>query len=85
MSFGRIVKAMIKEAMERGEFDNLPGKGKRHFYPTKVRFTNYPHPAILPDVEVDFLCSHRVGSLFGTIACGTLDPSRASQRGSFLL
>src|SRR5512134_1657701 len=28
MSFERIVEAMIKEAMERGEFDNLPGKGK---------------------------------------------------------
>jgi DnaJ-like protein len=29
MSFDRIVEALIKEAMERGEFDNLPGKGKR--------------------------------------------------------
>ena len=28
MSFERIVEAMIKEAMERGDFDNLPGKGK---------------------------------------------------------
>src|SRR5215216_3808814 len=28
MSFDQIVEAMIKEAMERGEFDNLPGKGK---------------------------------------------------------
>ena len=28
MTFDRIVEAMIKEAMERGEFDNLPGKGK---------------------------------------------------------
>jgi len=28
MVFNRIVEAMIKEAMERGEFDNLPGKGK---------------------------------------------------------
>jgi hypothetical protein len=28
MSFDRIVEAIIKEAMERGEFDNLPGKGK---------------------------------------------------------
>ncbi|HEY9153473.1 MAG TPA: DUF1992 domain-containing protein [Anaerolineales bacterium] len=28
MSFDRIVDAIIKEAMERGEFDNLPGKGK---------------------------------------------------------
>ena len=26
--FDRIVEAMIKEAMERGEFDNLSGKGK---------------------------------------------------------
>ena len=26
--FDRIVEAMIKDAMERGEFDNLPGKGK---------------------------------------------------------
>lgn len=26
--FDRIVEAMINEAMERGEFDNLPGKGK---------------------------------------------------------
>jgi hypothetical protein len=28
MSCDRIVEAIIKEAMERGEFDNLPGKGK---------------------------------------------------------
>ncbi len=28
MSFDRIVEAIIKEAMERGEFDDLPGKGK---------------------------------------------------------
>jgi hypothetical protein len=28
MAFDRIVEAMIKEAMDRGEFDNLPGKGK---------------------------------------------------------
>jgi hypothetical protein len=28
MSFDRIVETLIKEAMERGEFDNLPGKGK---------------------------------------------------------
>ncbi len=26
--FDRIVEAIIQEAMERGEFDNLPGKGK---------------------------------------------------------
>ena len=28
MAFERIVEAQIQEAMERGEFDNLPGKGK---------------------------------------------------------
>ena len=28
MAFDRIVEALITEAMERGEFDNLPGKGK---------------------------------------------------------
>ncbi|HEX9333154.1 MAG TPA: DUF1992 domain-containing protein [Anaerolineales bacterium] len=28
MSFDRIVETLVKEAMERGEFDNLPGKGK---------------------------------------------------------
>ena len=28
MSFDRIVEAIIKDAMERGEFENLPGKGK---------------------------------------------------------
>lgn len=28
MAFDRIVEALIKDAMERGEFDNLPGKGK---------------------------------------------------------
>ncbi|RPI91994.1 MAG: DUF1992 domain-containing protein [Chloroflexi bacterium] len=27
MSFDRIVEALIQEAMERGEFDNLPGQG----------------------------------------------------------
>ena len=28
MAFERMVEAIIKEAMERGEFENLPGKGK---------------------------------------------------------
>jgi hypothetical protein len=28
MNFDKLVESMIKEAMERGEFDNLPGKGK---------------------------------------------------------
>jgi hypothetical protein len=28
MSLDRIVEALIKEAQERGEFDDLPGKGK---------------------------------------------------------
>ena len=28
MTFDKIVEAIIKEAVERGEFDNLPGKGK---------------------------------------------------------
>jgi len=28
MAFERIVEAQIKEAMEHGEFNNLPGKGK---------------------------------------------------------
>ena len=28
MTFDKIVEALIKEAQERGEFDNLPGKGK---------------------------------------------------------
>ncbi len=28
MSFDKIVEAMIKEAQERGDFDNLPGRGK---------------------------------------------------------
>jgi hypothetical protein len=28
MAFDKIVEALIKEALERGEFDNLPGKGK---------------------------------------------------------
>jgi hypothetical protein len=28
MNFDKLVEAMIKEAQERGEFDNLPGKGK---------------------------------------------------------
>ena len=28
MSFDKIVEALIKEAQERGEFENLPGKGK---------------------------------------------------------
>ena len=28
MAFDRLVEAIIQEAMERGEFDNLPGKGK---------------------------------------------------------
>lgn len=28
MHFDNLVESIIKEAMERGEFDNLPGKGK---------------------------------------------------------
>jgi len=28
MNFDKIVESIIKEAQERGEFDNLPGKGK---------------------------------------------------------
>jgi DnaJ-like protein len=28
MSFDKIVEAWIREAQERGEFENLPGKGK---------------------------------------------------------
>ena len=28
MAFDKIVDALIREAQERGEFDNLPGKGK---------------------------------------------------------
>ena len=28
MSFDKIVEELIKQAQERGEFDNLPGKGK---------------------------------------------------------
>jgi len=28
MNFDKLVEAAIKEAQERGEFDNLPGKGK---------------------------------------------------------
>ena len=28
MSFDKLVEALIKEAQERGEFENLPGKGK---------------------------------------------------------
>lgn len=28
MAFEKIVEALIQEAMARGEFDNLPGKGK---------------------------------------------------------
>lgn len=28
MNFEKLVESMIKEAIERGEFDNLPGKGK---------------------------------------------------------
>jgi hypothetical protein len=46
MSFDRIVEAIIQEAMERGEFDNLPGKGKpidltEYFeMPEEVRLAN---------------------------------------------
>ncbi|MBI4761314.1 MAG: DUF1992 domain-containing protein [Chloroflexota bacterium] len=28
MNFDKLVESIIKEAMERGELDNLPGKGK---------------------------------------------------------
>src|SRR5262245_57414037 len=29
MPFGRLIENKIREAIEKGEFDNLPGKGKR--------------------------------------------------------
>lgn len=29
MNFDKLVESIIKEAQERGEFDNLPGKGKQ--------------------------------------------------------
>jgi DnaJ-like protein len=35
MSLDRIIEAIIKEAIERGEFDNLPGKG------TPIDLTEY--------------------------------------------
>lgn len=28
MNFDKLVESIIKEAMERGDFDNLPGKGR---------------------------------------------------------
>jgi len=28
MNFDKLVESIIKDAMERGDFDNLPGKGK---------------------------------------------------------
>ena len=28
MTFDKIIEALIREAQQRGEFDNLPGKGK---------------------------------------------------------
>jgi hypothetical protein len=28
MNFDKLIESIIKEAQERGEFDNLPGKGK---------------------------------------------------------
>ncbi len=46
MPLDSIVEALIKEAMERGEFDNLPGKGKpidlsEYFeIPEEVRLAN---------------------------------------------
>jgi len=45
MAFERIVEALIKEALERGEFDNLPGKGK---------------PIDLTDKVIDFLQSRSI-------------------------
>ena len=62
MSFDRIVEALIKEAMERGEFDNLPGKGKTldltaYFEaPEEVRLTNSVlKNASMTSREVDLL------------------------------
>lgn len=62
MSFDRIVEALIQEAMERGEFDNLPGKGKpidltEYFeMPEEVRLANsvLKNAGIAPR-EVDLL------------------------------
>jgi hypothetical protein len=47
VSFDRIVEAIIRDAMERGEFDNLPGRGKpidltEYFEtPEDVRLANF--------------------------------------------
>jgi len=62
MAFDRIVEAMIKEAMERGEFDNLPGQGKpidltEYFEtPEEVRLAHSMlKNAGMPSREVDLL------------------------------
>jgi hypothetical protein len=62
MAFERIVEALIKEAMERGEFDHLPGKGKpidltEYFEtPEEVRLANSVlKSAGIPPREVDLI------------------------------
>jgi len=62
MAFDRIVEAMIKEAMERGEFDNLHGQGKpidltEYFEtPEEVRLAHSMlKNAGMPSREVDLL------------------------------
>ncbi len=68
MSFDRIVETIIKEAMERGEFDNLPGKGKpidltEYFeMPEEIRLANSVlKNAGMASREVDLL--HEIAEL----------------------
>jgi hypothetical protein len=83
MSFDRIVEAIIKEAMERGEFDNLPGKGKpidlsEYFEtPEEVRLANsvLKNAGITPR-EVDLL--KEIAELRQALAA-VLDPKKKAE------
>ena len=86
MSFSRIAENRIREAMERGEFDNLPGAGEplsleEYFStPEEVRLAySVLKNAKCRPMEVELL--HEIARLEQAVASATGDAARqASQR-----
>ena len=81
MNFDKLVESMIKEAQERGEFDNLPGKGKSidltaYFEtPEDVRVAySVLKNANIPSRETDLLKG--IAELRQVLAAGTDDEKK---------
>jgi len=85
MTFDKIVEAAIKEAMERGEFDNLVGKGKpidltEYFNtPEDVRVAQaiLKNAGMVP-LEIDHL--QQIAALKEQLAATTEDAKRQTLR-----